>query len=327
MASKCVNSVDSINQTAALIYEKHHKRDIYTIAKEELKRINKERHLLSNETKRKRNTSAPANLYEGKLNRSSAGVRSCSAFVSQRNVKRTLPRSPQHLAPSTGSRLSQSSPPSSSKSRGKGSKHTTMNTGHSRSKSCEPPAGKSQVNRHIQEILNKIKFGSFASEWKTFSGAMSPVPKWVDFYDGENGGALDAFICKSLEDDKRQSCYFIDVRAGERVSRLLKYPQNIRVGQNGVVAEEKSRIDETKQNEEGGKLKQRKHQPKERTIPLSWNEQLEWKNTKIITNVDTNPEAKKKPKPVKSDVKLFDDTWSALDQPNRPIQPKVKGIT
>lgn len=143
-----------------------------------------------------------------------------------------------------------------------------------------PSIGRSYTNRCVREILNKLEHGAYASEWYSFSKTNMPSPKWINFKSGQNGGLLDAFLC-AKNGPGSQECYMMDVRIGDKVSRLLKYPCAIRVGRNGAVAEKKCPKasvedwivqDEDSFGEEHGKS---------RPFPLSWNEQIEWKNVSV----------------------------------------------
>ena len=52
----------------------------------------------------------------------------------------------------------------------------------------------------MKELLNKVKYGAYTSDWNGFNGIRSATPKLIDFYSGENGGVLDAFLCnKGME--------------------------------------------------------------------------------------------------------------------------------
>ncbi len=113
-----------------------------------------------------------------------------------------------------------------------------------------------------------------------FSTGVRNPPKWIDFHTGDNKGVLDAFICKSPE-GKQSPCYLINVREGERMAELMKYPQKVRVGKNGF-SNESSRekksawiLEECQEVQKDGTLMD---STKERTMPLSWSEQLNWKN-------------------------------------------------
>ena len=62
------------------------------------------------------------------------------------------------------------------------------------------PVGKSYTNRCVKELLNKVQYGAYTSDWNVFNGIRSATPKLIDFYSGENGGVLDAFLCnKGME--------------------------------------------------------------------------------------------------------------------------------
>ena len=143
--------------------------------------------------------------------------------------------------------------------------------------------GKSYTNRCVKEILHKIERGAYASEWYNFSNPTLPAPKWIDFHAKGHGGVLDAFLCQ--RSNKNQMCYMMDVRLGDKVGRLLKYPENIRVGQNGKdmvriekeereEKEESDRIVWSDNDEHIAKCREKKTRP----FPLSWKEQFSWEN-------------------------------------------------
>ena len=152
-----------------------------------------------------------------------------------------------------------------------------------------PDYGKSYTNRCVKEIFNKLQHGAYASEWYKFSNTTLPSPKWINFNSGENGGALDAFLCKN-DDDDGNKCYMMDVRIGEKVGRLLKYPGTIRVGQNGYIREQRQRkvtYDECMFGEvEAGEADDDSgSKAKPRPFPLSWSEQFDWKDVSMQLGV------------------------------------------
>ncbi|XP_065069665.1 uncharacterized protein LOC135694736 isoform X2 [Rhopilema esculentum] len=162
--------------------------------------------------------------------------------------------------------------------------------------------GKSYTNRCVKEILHKIERGAYASEWYNFSNPTLPAPKWIDFHAEGHGGVLDAFLCQ--QSNKNQMCYMMDVRLGDKVGRLLKYPENIRVGQNGkdMVRIEKEEREEKDENdkivwsdndEHIAKCREKKIRP----FPLSWKEQFSWENVKIITTPEKDPRKEKRTTP------------------------------
>ena len=145
--------------------------------------------------------------------------------------------------------------------------------------------GKSYANRCVKEILNKIENGSYASEWYNFSSPNMPSPKWINFNLDESGGVLDAFLCK--KDDDSHACYMMDVRIGEKVGRLFKYPGPVRVGQNGHIAERKP----CKDSNDGFLLDDlvlsdhASKEAKSRPFPLCWSEQLDWKDVRVFSSL------------------------------------------
>ena len=143
--------------------------------------------------------------------------------------------------------------------------------------------GKSYTNRCVKEILKKLEHGSYSSRWYDFSSPNMPLPKWINFNWTESGGVLDAFLCKGNEDN--HVCYLMDVRIGEKVGRLLKYPGPIRVGQNGYTSKAKCHKDSLYDFElEGLTLNDiTSKKMKSRPFPLSWNEQFDWKDVSMFS--------------------------------------------
>ena len=145
--------------------------------------------------------------------------------------------------------------------------------------------GKTQINRYVKDLFGKFERAGYSSDWNSFVGSTQSLPEWMDFYTVQNGSALDAFVCTSPRNDTNTS-YLIDMRAGERVSRLLHNRQNVRVGRNGVSndssREQMSRSSTEDQIQKGKESRGRK---KERTSPLSWGEQLEWKDVSVVKSL------------------------------------------
>ena len=141
--------------------------------------------------------------------------------------------------------------------------------------------GKSYTNRCVREILNKLEQGPYASEWYNFSNPNVPSPKWINFSLDESGGVLDAFLCK--KDDENHTCYMMDVRIGEKVGRLFKYPSPIRVGRNGYVVDHND--NKSHYNfmlEDTALTYSRSSGRKSRPFPLCWSEQFEWEDVGIL---------------------------------------------
>ena len=143
--------------------------------------------------------------------------------------------------------------------------------------------GKSYANRCVKEILKKLEQGSYSSRWYDFSSPNMPLPKWINFNWTECGGVLDAFLCKG--NDENHVCYLMDVRIGEKVGRLLKYPGPIRVGQNGFTSRPKCHKDSLYDIEvEDLTLKDiTSKKMRSRPFPLSWNEQFDWKDVSMLS--------------------------------------------
>ena len=107
-------------------------------------------------------------------------------------------------------------------------------------------------------------------------------PSWFNFPQGTNVGVIDSLAC--LARGESPSCYSVNIKRGESVPLVLPHNIEVRVGQNGVVREE--RKEETAVSEVCYKSddhhKEGDFKPGMKgNVPLSWEEQLNWRNVSI----------------------------------------------
>jgi len=256
-----INDVDTI---ARQLERRRQKSDVCYVAKEALEKMKRERHLIDSSSRQKR-PRRPASLP--------------SNFLKHTEVQRKKHQaSKDHNAKWRARTIPSGTNSSKDCQRNGGQMHAS-----SKSPKTMLDVGKSYTNRCVKEILKKLEHGSYSSRWYDFSSPNMPLPKWINFNWTESGGVLDAFLCKGNEDN--HVCYLMDVRIGEKVGRLLKYPGPIRVGQNGYTSKAKCHKDSLYDFElEGLTLNDiTSKKMKSRPFPLSWNEQFDWKDAKVLT--------------------------------------------
>ncbi|KAK3743899.1 hypothetical protein QZH41_000500 [Actinostola sp. cb2023] len=108
--------------------------------------------------------------------------------------------------------------------------------------------------------------------------------KWFNFEDGVNQGVIDSFACDDLKE--KALCYKVDMKEAKPIPKLLRHRLEVRIGRNGEVRNEDSGMKHTNPSIVDTCSK------KIRPAPLSWEEQLNWENTHIMTPRITASQAK-----------------------------------
>ena len=110
---------------------------------------------------------------------------------------------------------------------------------------------------------------------------------WFNFKEAKSVGVIDAFACDA--NNVRPLCYKVDKSQTKGVPRLLRHRLAVRVGQNGVVRN--AGADTSNSVECGGDVDRAQEEPprggaqKQRVAPLSWEEQVNWKNVRMRVGV------------------------------------------
>lgn len=94
--------------------------------------------------------------------------------------------------------------------------------------------------------------------------------KWFNLKEGVDQGVIDSFECDKLRE--RALCYKVDAKESKAVPKLLRHRLEVRIGRNGSVRNEDAG---TKPDDQGNEVTR---DGSKRTAPLSWEEQLNWKN-------------------------------------------------